>query len=93
MECRPWKFGRQHHAAVDLLLTDIIMPKGISGAELVVQLQADKPGLKVLYMSGYPGEVVGRGLDLRVGVNFLQKPFIPATLGQIVRDCLDSVRE
>ena len=56
---------RQHQAGVDLLLKDIIMPKGISRAELVVQLQADKPGLKVLYMSGYPGGVVGRGLDLR----------------------------
>ena len=80
---------RLHRNTVALLLTDIIMPDGVSGSELAVQLRADQPGLKVLYMSGYPGEVAGRGLDLRPGKNFLQKPFTPADIGQIVRDCLD----
>jgi hypothetical protein len=42
-------------------------------------------------MSGYPGEIVGRGLNLLPGVNFLQKPFVPAKLGQTVRDCLDAI--
>ncbi|MCX6894584.1 MAG: PAS domain S-box protein [Verrucomicrobia bacterium] len=81
---------RQHGRQVDLLLTDIIMPEGVSGSELVVQLQAAKPGLKIIYMSGYPGEVAGRGLELDEGTNFLQKPFTPAKLAQIVRDCLDA---
>ena len=82
---------RQHSAAVDLLLTDIIMPDGVSGSELAVQLRAGKPGLKVIYMSGYSGVAVGCGVDLREGVNFLQKPYVPAKLGQIVRDCLDAL--
>ena len=81
---------RQHPGAVDLLLTDIIMPDGVSGGQLAQQLQAEKPGLKVFYMSGYPGDVAGRGgLELHEGVNFLQKPFTGAKLAQTVRDCLD----
>ena len=84
---------RQHRATVDLLLTDIIMPDGVSGSELAVQLCADKPRLKVIYMSGYSGVVAGCGVELREGVNFLQKPFVPARLGQIVRDCLDDRSE
>jgi two-component system cell cycle sensor histidine kinase/response regulator CckA len=81
---------RQHHHAVDLLLTDIIMPEGMSGRQLAEQLHAEKPDLKIIYMSGYPGEVAGRGLELREGDSFLQKPFLPARLAQIVRDCLDT---
>jgi CheY-like chemotaxis protein len=83
------KLWSQHRAAVDLLLTDLIMPEGLSGRELAEQLRADKPELRVIYMSGYPGETAGRGLDLREGVNFLAKPFGTAKLAQAVRDCLD----
>ena len=81
---------RQHHTEVDLLLTDIIMPDGVSGGQLAAQLREAKPGLKVIYMSGYPGDVAGRGgLDLHEGVNFLQKPFTVAKLTQTMRACLD----
>ena len=74
----------------DLLLTDIIMPEGVSGKQLAAQLQAQKPGLKVIYMSGDPGEVAARGgLDLHDGVNFLQKPFAAPKLAHAVRECLD----
>jgi PAS domain S-box-containing protein len=75
---------------VDLLLTDVVMPEGVSGGQLAEQLRAQQPSLKVLFMSGYPGDVAGRGLDLREGKNFLQKPFISAQLAQAVRDCLDA---
>ena len=82
-----WK---QHCNDVNLLLTDIIMPEGVSGRQLAERLQAEKASLKVVYMSGYPGEVAGRGLELREGANFLEKPFIPAKLAQTVRDALDA---
>ena len=62
----------------------------MSGRQLAEQLHAEKPDLKIIYMSGYPGEVAGRGLELREGDSFLQKPFLPARLAQIVRDCLDT---
>ena len=84
------KMWAQLRSAVDLLLTDIIMPDGVSGGQLVAQLRAEKPGLKVIYMSGYPGEVATRGgLDLHEGVNFLQKPFTASKLAHAVRECLD----
>ena len=83
---------RQHRSEVALLLTDIIMPDGVSGRQLAAQLQAAHPKLKVLYMSGYPGEVASRGgLELREGFNFLQKPFAVVKLAQTVRACLDRV--
>jgi CheY-like chemotaxis protein len=75
--------------AVDLLLTDIVMPQGISGRQLAEQLQAERPQLKVIYMSGYPGDVAGRGLDLREGVNYLKKPFGLIALAEVVRRTLD----
>jgi two-component system, cell cycle sensor histidine kinase and response regulator CckA len=78
---------------VDLLLTDIIMPEGVSGRELAERMRASQPGLKVIYMSGYTGEMAGRGLKLREGVNFLQKPFGSAKLAKTVRDCLDAAPE
>jgi signal transduction histidine kinase len=81
---------RQQAGAFDLLLTDMIMPDGISGAQLAGQLKAEQPRLRVVYMSGYPDENVNRGLTLREDVNFLPKPFVPARLAKIVRSCLDA---
>jgi FixJ family two-component response regulator len=74
---------------IQLLLTDLVMPEGISGRDLAATLQADQPQLKVIYMSGYPGDVAGRGLTLREGGNFLQKPFSPIKLAELVRAVLD----
>ena len=55
------------------------------------QMLADKPELKVVFMSGYPGEMSERGLHLDGGPKFLQKPFAPSKLAQTVRECLDAV--
>lgn len=74
----------------DLVITDIIMPGGVSGPELVTQLRAGEPKLKVIYMSGYTGDVAGAGVALQEGVNFLQKPFGPRPLLECVRARLDS---
>ena len=73
-----------HAANVDLLLTDVVMPERVSGGQLADQLLATKPTLRVIYMSGYPGEVFGRGLDLRDGTNFLPKPYTATKLLAIV---------
>ncbi len=74
---------------VDLLLTDVIMPK-ISGKELYSRLSADRPGLKVLYISGYTDNVIAHHGVLEAGVNFLQKPVSVASLAKKVRQVLDS---
>ncbi len=84
---------REHGAVVDLLLTDLVMPHGISGWNLAERLRAERPGLKVLVMSGYdPKEqaVGGREDTADQRVAFLQKPYRLSDLVISVRDCLDA---
>ncbi|MBA3553600.1 MAG: PAS domain S-box protein [Gemmatimonadales bacterium] len=78
--------------AVDLMLTDVVMP-GIAGGELGRRLASVRPGVPVLYISGFTDEeVVRRGLlETRTDTPFLQKPFSPATLLEKVREVLDRV--
>jgi CheY-like chemotaxis protein len=78
------------HPDIDLLLTDVVMPGGISGRELAERLRSEKPKLKVLYCSGYTDEMLGKDSVLRVNGNFLEKPCEPDKLLQRVRDQLDA---
>jgi CheY-like chemotaxis protein len=74
--------------AVDLLLTDLVMP-GMSGTALAAQMVARFSRIRVLYASGYAqGAAVSHGA-LEPGVDFLAKPFIPSTLRAAVRRVLD----
>ena len=75
---------------VDLLLTDIVLPGGMSGIELAQHLLEDRPLLKVVFSSGYSPELSSGGLPLGPGRKFLPKPYTPATLVATVRACLDS---
>ena len=81
----------QQHRKIDLLLTDMVMPEGMTGRELAEKLKGEKPALKVLYTSGYSPDLLGRDFPLVHGLNFLQKPFPPALLALTVRQCLDAV--
>ena len=83
------RIWQERRDKIELLLTDIIMPDGMNGYELARKLKASKPDLKVIYTSGYSGEVVGKGLELTEGVNFLQKPYVPQKLLQILQDNLN----
>jgi PAS domain S-box-containing protein len=73
---------------IDLLITDIVMPK-MSGGELARLLRADRPRLKVLFVSGYTEGAIGRSSDLEPGTAFLHKPFTPEDLARHVRELLD----
>ena len=77
------KFPHEIH----LLLTDVVMP-GTSGRELAARIGARRPGIRVLYMSGYTENVITSGGMLEKGLAFLQKPFSPVALSQKVREVL-----
>jgi signal transduction histidine kinase/CheY-like chemotaxis protein len=72
--------------SLDLLVTDVVMP-GLRGDELARRLRAIRPGLRVLFMSGYTGEDFVRGED-GPGTGFLAKPFSPDALLDAVEDLL-----
>ena len=79
----------RHAGAVDLLFTDLVMPGGMKGWELAEQLQASRPGLKVIFTSGYSADLAGRELVIEEGRNFLQKPYSIHQLLDVVRRSLD----
>jgi signal transduction histidine kinase/CheY-like chemotaxis protein len=80
---------RKNHPRIDLLLTDLVMPHGVSGQELARQLQADRPSLKVIYSSGYSCDLFGENSFLNPDTNFLQKPYRLNSLAEMIRQCLD----
>src|SRR5205823_9562747 len=83
----------QHAQEIDLLLTDMVMPEGISGWELAGKLRTEKPDLKVICTSGYSVDLAKMNFDAPKGMRFLQKPFKPQSLALAVRECLDRSEE
>jgi PAS domain S-box-containing protein len=79
----------QRHGPIHLLLTDVVMPE-MSGRQLADQLTAQRPEIKVLFMSGYTNDAVVRHGVLEAGIAYLQKPFTPDGLARKVREVLDS---
>jgi two-component system cell cycle sensor histidine kinase/response regulator CckA len=82
-----WKQNRDE---IRLLLTDLVMPDGMTGKDLAQRILQEKPTLKIIYMSGYSAEAVSKDFPLKEGVNFLAKPFRSAKLAQTIRERLDA---
>jgi PAS domain S-box-containing protein len=80
----------EHVGTIDLLLSDVVTPGGGGGRALSEYVASLRPGLKVLYMSGYTAEAAAsRGIHTS-GHAFLQKPFSGPDLARVVRDLLDA---
>jgi CheY-like chemotaxis protein len=74
--------------SINLVLTDVVMPGGMSGRDMVERLRRDKPDLKVVYTSGYSSDFLGRDFSRSSADHFLQKPFGAAELRRAIGDCL-----
>ncbi|HXE56427.1 MAG TPA: ATP-binding protein, partial [Gemmatimonadales bacterium] len=75
--------------AIDLLVTDVIMAD-VTGPELAMRIRQERPGLRVLFISGYPDTLRARQVELMPDAAYLQKPFTPDILGRAVRAVLDA---
>jgi PAS domain S-box-containing protein len=81
--------AQRHPGPVHLLVADVVMP-GMSGRQLAECLAGARPGLKVLYLSGYTDDAVVRHGVPEAGAAFLPKPFTPDALAHKVREVLES---
>ncbi len=79
----------KHRDAIDLVLTDMVMPQGVSGADLARKLLASKPALKLVFTSGYSMDDIDSTFIRSGRASFLQKPYTHVTLTEAIRDCLD----
>ena len=80
---------RQHPGPIQLLLTDVIMPE-MNGREVAQRVREQRPGIRVVYMSGYSPEAIAHDGLLDEGAAFVRKPFESGLLLQTVRRVLDS---
>jgi signal transduction histidine kinase/ActR/RegA family two-component response regulator len=86
------RISREHTQPIQLLLTDVVMPE-MSGLELSMRLRASRPGLQVMYMSGFPEPLVGDGVTEAPGAHFISKPFNRQSLLERVRRALDTAEK
>jgi two-component system, cell cycle sensor histidine kinase and response regulator CckA len=81
---------REHASTIDLLITDVVMPGGMNGLELAERLRHTRPSLKVIFTSGYLGDVSRDDFRRRETDAYLAKPFSLPELGRLVRRTLDA---
>ncbi|HEY0511039.1 MAG TPA: ATP-binding protein [Thermoanaerobaculia bacterium] len=81
--------AEEHAGPIHILVTDVVMP-GLSGSQLAGQLTQRLPGLRVLYISGYPEDSISHHGVLNPEQHFLQKPFPPGQFLEKVREVLDA---
>jgi len=73
---------------IDLLFTDVIMPGSINGRQLAIEAQKRRPGLKVLFTSGYTENAIVHHGRLDAGVLLLPKPYLSSDLARMIRTAL-----
>ncbi|MGA2693556.1 MAG: ATP-binding protein [Opitutaceae bacterium] len=81
---------REHAGEIDLLFSDMVMPKGISGLDLGTRFKTERPDLKVVITSGYSVDLTSERVLSGPGVVFLAKPYFVDGLLKVLRECLES---
>ena len=79
---------REHAAEIDLVVTDLIMPGRVNGHQLVERLRADRPDLKVIFVSGYSPDTAGEETLPGEATKFLPKPYRLKEMADRIHDCL-----
>jgi PAS domain S-box-containing protein len=83
------RIWEEQQAAIDLVITDMVMPEGMTGWQLAAKLKSDRPNLKVIYSSGYTVDLIPDATEQLIeGENFVQKPYQPQTLVDTLRHVL-----
>lgn len=85
------RIWEEQHGNIDLLLTDIIMPGGMTGRELAEELKKKKPELKVIYTSGFNSSMAGKDWGATGDTVFLSKPYLPDAAAKLIRTTLDAL--
>jgi signal transduction histidine kinase len=73
---------------IDLVVTDLVLPKGVNGAVLAEKARALRPGIKILFMSGYPASTVEQAGDAAAAVELIQKPFTKMAFAHKIKSVL-----
>jgi len=79
----------EHHNEIDLLVTDIVMPGGMNGVELVEKARALRPNLKIIYSSGFPAEALAERSMSLVDGPLLHKPYQRSEFTAIIHRVMD----
>jgi two-component system cell cycle sensor histidine kinase/response regulator CckA len=87
------KLWPQHREKIDLLFSDMMMPGGMTGRELAERLLQEKPGLRVVYATGYSVDFSNPDIKLVEGVNLLLKPYDATALTRIIKKSFASPRD
>jgi PAS domain S-box-containing protein len=86
------KLWEAHKTEIQLVLTDMIMPEGLSGRDIAQRFKKEAPGIKIIFMSGYSADIAGHDFSKAEGDLFLGKPFEMHALAAMIRKSLDTMR-
>ncbi|MHA3771032.1 PAS domain-containing hybrid sensor histidine kinase/response regulator [Verrucomicrobiota bacterium sgz303538] len=87
------KLWPEHRDSIDLVFTDMVMPDGMSGQQLAEELHKERPGLRILFTSGYSSQMLTREGRLANDAQCLQKPYLPPALAAAIRKALNGTAE
>ncbi len=87
-----WTLWQSKRDGIDMVISDIYLPDGLTGFDLAGYLRASAPELPIIYMSGYQPAMISGGEELTVGVNYLTKPFDVLDLLNVVTRTLEKGR-